>query len=75
MMNKARQLLALVLCACLVVFAQGNAFKKVRYNGGSISSKVSPHDWDNVLTVTPDLITLKLKDGAKAESRPRPLHL
>jgi hypothetical protein len=57
------KLLALFLCACLLAHAEGNTFTKVRYNGGSVPSKVSPHDWDNRLTVMPDAITLEFKDG------------
>jgi hypothetical protein len=70
-MSKARQVLTLLLCSILVAQAQGNSFKRVRYNGGTVSSKVSPHDWDNELTVTADLIALKLKDGAKVEISPK----
>jgi hypothetical protein len=35
----------------------------VRYNGGSVTSKVDPKDWNNKLTVTPDAITFDFKDG------------
>lgn len=62
-MTFLRQLLAVVL-SCLAasaVYGQGNKFTKVRYNGGSVPSKVSPKDWGNKLTVTPDTIVLELK--------------
>jgi hypothetical protein len=52
-----------LLCVALVTYGQGNAFNKVRYNGGTIPSKVDPKDWNNHLTITSDLITFKLKDG------------
>jgi hypothetical protein len=65
------RLTALVLSFALVTFAQGNSFDKVRYNGGSVSSKVDPKDWHNRLTVTSDMITLELKDGAKLEIPPK----
>lgn len=53
----------LVLCLPVILLSQeGNVFNKVRYNGGSISTKVKPDDWDNKLTVTSDAITLTLKD-------------
>ncbi len=57
---------------CLLAFAllaqgQGNVFNKVRYNGGSVDSKVDPKDWDNRLTVTSDTITLALKDKKTVE--------
>jgi hypothetical protein len=62
-----KRLLAVVL-SCLMasaVFGEGNAFTKVRYNGGSLPSTVSPKDWGNKLTITPDTITLQLKGAGK----------
>src|SRR5713101_7211014 len=59
----ARKLLALMLCFSFLAFAQGNSWNRVRYNGGSLDSKVNPKDWNNRLTVTSDLITLKTKDN------------
>jgi hypothetical protein len=55
----------------VAVWAQGNSFDKVRYNGGSVDSKVDPKDWHNQLTITSDLITLALKDGKKVEIPPK----
>jgi hypothetical protein len=43
--------------------SEGNSWDKVRYNGGTLQTKVDPKDWGNHLTVTSDAITLKLKDG------------
>src|SRR5690349_1399104 len=54
--------LAVILCCSILAYAEGNTFTRVRYNGGSVPSKVSPKDWDNKLTVTPDAITLNFKD-------------
>jgi len=71
-MTSLKRLLALLLCSAVVAWAQGNSFDKVRYNGGSVDSKVDPKDWHNQLTVTSDMITLALKDGRKLISRPRP---
>ena len=65
------RLTAFVLSIALVTFAQGNTFDKVRYNGGSVASKVDPKDWHNHLTVTSDMITLELKDGAKLDIPPK----
>lgn len=48
-------------------YASENSWDKVRYNGGSLTTKVDPHEWDNRLTVTSDLITFELKDGQKVE--------
>jgi len=70
-MQTLRRLLALLLCSAIVAWAEGNSFDKVRYNGGSVDSKVDPKDWNNHLTVTSDLITLALKDGKKVEIPPK----
>jgi hypothetical protein len=66
-----RRLLALLLCSTVTLWAQGNSFDKIRYNGGSVDSKVDPKDWHNQLTVTSDMITLALKDGKKLEIPPK----
>ena len=70
-MQNFRKLLAVFLCASIVTWAEGNSFDKVRYNGGSVDSKVDPKDWNNHLTVTSDVITLALKDGKKVEIPPK----
>jgi PEGA domain len=70
MKNFVRRVLAFVLCCSLCAYATGNSFK-VRYNGGSIASKVDPKDWNNRLTVTADAITLELKDKNKVEIPPK----
>jgi hypothetical protein len=67
MKQLARRCLALVLSSALITCAQGNTFNKVRYNGGTVSTKIDPKDWDNQLTVTSDLIDFKLKDGQKID--------
>ena len=66
-MRIARQLLATMLCAALLASAQGNSWDKVRYNGGTVQTKVGPKDWGNRLTITSDRIALKLKDGQALE--------
>lgn len=70
-MQVFKKLLAVVLCSATITWAEGNSFDKVRYNGGSVDSKVDPKDWNNHLTVTSDLITLALKDGKKVEIPPK----
>src|SRR5271156_1378922 len=70
-MHNQKRLLALLLCSAVAAWAQGNSFDRVRYNGGSVDSKVDPKDWHNQLTVTPDMITLALKDGKKLEIPPK----
>jgi hypothetical protein len=69
-MKTIRQALIVVLCSALVAQAQGNTFKKVRYNGGTVSSKVNPKSWSNKLTVTSTMISLQLKD-AKLDIPPK----
>jgi hypothetical protein len=70
-MHIVKRLLTLFLCCAVAAWAQGNSFDKVRYNGGSVDSKVDPKDWNNHLTITSDLITLVLKDGKKLEIPPK----
>ena len=66
-----KRVLAVFLCSVFVTWAQGNSFDRVRYNGGSVDSKVDPKEWNNHLTVTSDMITLSLKDGKKLEVPPK----
>jgi len=53
------------------IFAQGNTFTKIRYQGGSIASNVKADDWNNTLTVTSSNITFVLKDGVKTVIDPK----
>jgi hypothetical protein len=72
-----KKLLVLSLCVsliCVTAFAQGNEFK-VRYVGGSIPSKVKSDDWGNIITVSSDLILLKLKDGQEMKINPKDVKL
>src|SRR6266478_1320825 len=70
-MQAVKKLLAVFLCCAIAAWGQGNSFDKVRYNGGSVDSKVDPKDWNNHLTISSDLITLALKDGKKLEIPPK----
>src|SRR5882762_9520806 len=65
------RVIALCLCLSLSAYGQGNSFDRVRYNGGSVDSKVDPKEWKNNLTVTSDFITLSLKDGKKLQIPPK----
>ena len=68
-----KNILILFLCLSLLAttaFAQGNQFQ-VRYVGGSIASTVKADDWGNTMTVNPDLIVLKLKDGQEVKINPK----
>lgn len=69
-MRLARRICVILLCFSLVAYCQGNSFDKIRYNGGTIETKVSPKDWGNRLTVTSDLIEFKLKDGQVLKINP-----
>jgi hypothetical protein len=62
---------ALLLCLALASYGEGNTFDKVRYNGGSVDSKVDPKDWHNQLTVTSDMIVMVFKDGKRLEIPPK----
>jgi hypothetical protein len=64
-------LLSALLSIALLSYGGGNTFDRVRYNGGSVDSKVDPKDWGNHLTVTSDVIMLALKDGKKLEIPPK----
>jgi len=66
-----KKVLAVFLCSVMVTWAQGNSFDRVRYNGGSVDSKVDPKEWNNHLTVNSDMITLSLKDGKNLEISPK----
>lgn len=69
--------LAVFLCLSLfsaTVAAQGNQFK-VRYAGGSVASTVKPDDWANTITVTSEVILLKLKDGQEIKIDPKEIKL
>jgi hypothetical protein len=70
-LNILKKFIALFLCSAITTFGQRNSFDKVRYNGGSVDSKVDPKDWHNQLTVTSDMIILALKDGKKLEISPK----
>jgi hypothetical protein len=64
-MRLTRHALALGLSLALAInaYAQGNSFKDIRYQGGTLHTKVKADDWDNRLTVTSDEIRLDLEDG------------
>ena len=66
-----RRILAVGLSFALISYAQGNTFARVRYNGGSVPSKVDAKDWNNKLTVTSDAIVLELRDSEKLEIAPK----
>ena len=69
--------IALSLCVSFLsatTLAQGNVFE-VRYVGGSVSSTIKPDDWRNSLTVSSDLIVLRLRDGQEIKIDPKAVKL
>jgi len=70
-MDLLRKTIALLVCASVFAYADGNTFNRVRYNGGSVSTTVKPDDWDNTLIVNSDAIVLKLKDEKSVSIPPK----
>ena len=73
-MNKVLAVLLTTLILTGTVLAQGNQFK-VRYAGGSVASTVKPDDWGNTVTVSSEVILLKLKDGQEVRINPKDVKL
>jgi hypothetical protein len=63
--------ITIIVMFTLLSYGQGNTFKKVRYNGGSIASTVKPDEWDNTLIVNSDKITFIFKDGVVKDIDPK----
>jgi len=63
--------IALLLCFSILAYTQGNSFNKVRYNGGSISTKTNSEEWDNHLSISSDAIVFTLKDGQSVTIPPK----
>jgi hypothetical protein len=70
-LKNIRRALALLLGCSILAYGQGNTFDKVRYNGGSIQTKVDPKSWENRLTIDSDRILLELKDGQNLSIDPK----
>jgi hypothetical protein len=69
-----KKVLTCQLCVVLLflsVTAYGSTFHDIRYNGGTLQSKVDPKDWGNTLTVTSEEISLDLKDGQSLKIDPK----
>ena len=69
-MKKFVSMLVLLTFSTAVLADAGTTWTKVRYNGGPVKSTVGAKDWDNKLTVAPDLIRLVTKDGQMFEVKP-----
>jgi PEGA domain len=66
-----KRLFVILLSLSILAYADGNTFTKVRYNGGSVASKVDPKDWNNTLTITPEDISFETRDKVKVDIAPR----
>jgi hypothetical protein len=70
-----KRYLSLTIALCLLLstttFAQGNTFKNIRYQGGTMQTATKPDDWGNALTVGSDEIALRLKDGQVMKLSPK----
>ena len=71
LVKKLCVVVSLTLCLSMLTYGQGNTFKKLRYQGGSVASQVKPDDWKNTMTVTSDKISFKFKDGVSHEVDPK----
>jgi hypothetical protein len=72
-MRKTLSVIFSLLLISIPCLSQGNQFK-VRYNGGTIETKVKLDSWDNLMTVTSKEIFLKLKDGQEVRIDPKTVH-
>jgi len=62
-MKALRRVFVIMLVFSVFTYGQGNNFDKIRYNGGTVQTKIKPDDWGNRLTITSEEIKLELKDG------------
>jgi hypothetical protein len=65
------RIFTVLLCLSVLTYGQGNSFKDIRYQGGTLQTKVDPDDWGNRLTVSSDEIRFDLKDGQIIKIEPR----
>ena len=64
--------LALALCLlAATTLAQGNSFKDIRYQGGTLATTTKADDWGNHLTVTSEA-TVNCGFTTRAVSNPGP---
>ena len=62
-MKALRRVFVIMLVCSVFTYGQGNSFDKIRYNGGTVQTKIKPDDWGNRLAITSEEIKLELKDG------------
>jgi hypothetical protein len=70
-MKLSMRIVVVFLCFSIGTYGDGNTFDRVRYNGGSVASKVDPKDWHNTLVINSDAIAMSFKDGQKLSILPK----
>jgi hypothetical protein len=70
-MKVFRRVFAMMMVLSIGAYGQGNNFEKIRYNGGTVQTKIKSDDWGNRLAVTSEEIKLELKDGQKVVIDPK----
>jgi len=70
-MKALRRVFVMMLGLSVLTYGQGNNFDKIRYNGGTVQTKVKPDDWGNRLAITSEEINLELKDGQHIKIDPK----
>ena len=70
-MKALRRVFVMMLVLSVFTYGQGNNFDKIRYNGGTVQTKIKSDDWDNRLAITSEEIKLELKDGQKIVIDPK----
>src|SRR4029434_4611756 len=62
-MRKLAGMVVIVLTVAILTYGQGNVFKKVRYQGGSVASTVHHDECRTTRVVDSDKIKLTFRDG------------
>src|SRR5262245_23029023 len=65
-----RRMCAMMIAGAALLWAQRNAWNRIRYAGGTVEAKVNPVDWNTTLTVTHDSIVMTI--GPKPRLRLEP---
>ena len=65
-----RPALSGVLILALSGFSPATSFDRIRYCGGTASSRAGADEWDNTLAVAPEQIVLYLADGQRVKIDP-----
>ena len=65
-----RHALSLALILALAGLSPATSFDRIRYCGGTASSRAGTDEWDNTLAVAPEQIVLYLADGQRVKIDP-----